>query len=98
MNDQTQEIALAKGGSKVRGPFMATCSACGGRYWPGDKENHLAYDCFPSPYRMADKAPVPPPGGSAGERWRLMKKSSLKPAERKALGLAPRRARKSKQR
>jgi hypothetical protein len=66
MNDQTQEIALAKGGSKVRGPFMATCSACGG---PGDKESHLTYDCFPSPYRLTGKT----------------------------LGLAPRRARKSKQ-
>lgn len=55
MNDQTQEIALAKGGGKVRRPIMVICNACGGRYFPEDKENHLAYDCAPSPYRITDK-------------------------------------------
>ena len=58
MSDQTQKIVLAKGGSKVHGPFMVTCSACGGRYWPEDWESHLAYECFPSPYRIPDKAPA----------------------------------------
>jgi hypothetical protein len=94
MNDQTQEIAMAKAACKVRGPFMVTCAACGGRYWPEDKEDHLAYDCFPSPYHINDKMPSPPPGGSSGEKWRLMKKSSITASERKSLGLRPRRSRK----
>jgi hypothetical protein len=73
MSDQTEEIAAAKGGSKVRGPFMVTCSACGDRYWPEDKEDHLAHDCFPPKFHINDKPAPPPPGGSAGERWRCMK-------------------------
>lgn len=59
MNDQTHEITRAKSGNKARGPFMETCSACGGRYLPGHKESHLAYDCLPSPYHITDKALAP---------------------------------------
>ena len=95
MNDQTQEIALAKSGGKVRKPVMVTCNACGGRYFPGDKESHLAYDCAPSPYRITEKQSAPSSGSNAGERWRLMKSSSITASERKPLGLRPRRARKS---
>lgn len=94
MDDQTTEIARAKGGSKVRGLFKVTCSACGERYWPDDKEAHLANDCFPTKIHITDKTPTPPPGGSAGERWRLMKTSSITSAERKSLGLRPRHAKK----
>lgn len=75
---------------------MATCSACGGRYWPKDKESHLAYDCFPSPYSVKAKPAAAPASGSPGEKWRLMKNSTITPLERKALDLRPRRSRKSR--
>jgi hypothetical protein len=94
MDDQTVEIAKAKGNAKIRGPFKVTCGACGERYWPDDKEEHLASDCFPPKIHVTDKMPAPPPGGSAGERWRLMKINSITPAERKSLGLPPRQRRK----
>lgn len=41
----TQAIRISKACLKPRGPFLQTCSACGRRYWPADKENHLAYEC-----------------------------------------------------
>ncbi|HEY1719441.1 MAG TPA: hypothetical protein VGH42_14270 [Verrucomicrobiae bacterium] len=94
MDDQTIEIARAKVKIPL-GPHKVTCSACGERYWPDKKEEHLANDCFPRKFHINEKPTPPPPGGSAGERWRLMKTSSITPAERKSLGLRPRHAKKS---
>jgi hypothetical protein len=94
--DQTQEIALSKASSKVRGPLMDTCSACGERYWPKDKQEHLATGCYPPEIHLgADNTPQRT-GSSSGEKWRLMKRSSLTPAKRKTLGLLPRRNRHSR--
>ena len=39
--DITREIAMARAAGRVHGPFMTTCSACGRRYWPDRKEEHL---------------------------------------------------------
>jgi len=39
--DITREIAMARAAGRVHGPFMTTCSACGRRYWPDKKEEHL---------------------------------------------------------
>lgn len=75
---------------------MVTCSACGGRYWPEDKESHLAYDCFPSPYHVIRKPAAAPAVESSDEKWRIMKSSAITPSERKALGLRPRSSRKSR--
>ncbi|HZL78010.1 MAG TPA: hypothetical protein VFC17_04095, partial [Candidatus Limnocylindrales bacterium] len=75
---------------KVRGPLMDTCNACGERYWPEDREDHLANNCFPPKIHL--NKPIKPQSAkpSAGEKWRTMKSSSLTPAERKTLGLFPR--------
>jgi hypothetical protein len=91
MDDQTTEIAKAKGTAKVRGPFEVTCSGCGRTYWPDEKEKHLSSDCFPPTIHVGDTVPEISPGESAGDKWRLMKSSSITSAERKALGLTPRR-------
>jgi len=95
MGDQTEDIAYAKASNKVRGPLMDTCTACGERYWPEDKEDHLANHCFPREVHLAPHYPEP--------KWRLMKKkkkSTLTPAKRAELGLFPkpkrRRFRKSR--
>jgi hypothetical protein len=42
IGDITREIAIAKAMSRAHGPFMQTCTACGERYWPNEKEGHLA--------------------------------------------------------
>lgn len=36
----TKEIARSKAMAKVRGPFQETCTACGGRFWPHEREDH----------------------------------------------------------
>jgi tRNA G26 N,N-dimethylase Trm1 len=66
---------------------METCSACGERYLPEDREAHLANDCFPQNIHLGQQNISQKSGQSAGEKWRLMKNSSLTPKERAALGL-----------
>jgi hypothetical protein len=46
IGDITREIARAKAASRVHGPFMATCTACGERYWPDHREEHQLH-CKP---------------------------------------------------
>ena len=96
MGDQTADIAYSKASMKVRGPLRDTCSACGERYWPEDREDHLANNCFPPKIHLGEPIKPPPTQPSAGEKWRLMQTSSLTPAERKALGLFPRGRRRPK--
>jgi hypothetical protein len=43
----TNEIARSKAVSKVRGPFMVVCSACGLYYQPNKREEHVAVCCPP---------------------------------------------------
>jgi len=47
IGDATHEIAISKAISRVHGPFLVTCTACGKRYWPDEKEEHLIW-CRPS--------------------------------------------------
>jgi hypothetical protein len=85
----TRPIVIFHPNSVKRGVFrqMDTCSACGERYLPEDREDHLANNCFPPINNMGEPIKRPPTQPSAGEKWRLMRTSSLTPAERKALGL-----------
>lgn len=43
--DLTREIARARATGRAQGPFMETCSACGQRYWPDRRDDHMQHCC-----------------------------------------------------
>jgi hypothetical protein len=53
--DITREIAISKAMTRVHGPFLQTCTACGERFWPDKKEEHLAR-CHPPPAHIQPAA------------------------------------------
>src|SRR6266496_6781988 len=56
LGDITREIAISKALTRVHGPFMKTCTACGERYWPDKKEKHIAH-CLPAAEHVQAQRP-----------------------------------------
>jgi hypothetical protein len=88
----TKEIARSKAISKVRGPFLVACTACGKYYDPDKKEEHLANQCRPPKIHINAKTQ------SIRERQRYLAAKQLQKINDKRIARAARRARKMRAR